>query len=536
MPHSPKTSSPHSPVCRPIPVLALILASAWLPAPEVRAQSTRRVSVTSQEAEVPSTSQFSDCDAASSQIVFSSHSKDLVPNDNNFAWDIFVRDRRFGTTVRVNVSSGGQEANNDSFHPSISDDGRYVAYESEASNLVSGDTNGSSDVFVVDRETGNVVRASVDSNGNQADGGSFRPHLSGDGRFVAFESLATNLVKGDSNGAFDVFVHELATGITIRASTSSRGAEGDDDSRFPRLSADGGMLVFASDADNLVSSDNNRARDVFLKDFGNGTTMRVSEVGGIEGDADSDRPDIDADGSMVVFESMANNLLPEDVNAGTDVFLRHTQFDSMELISVTTDEESVHGAAVHPTISANGIAVAFTGYSTDLVPNDNNGERDIFVRDRGAGTTERVSIRSGGAEADSWSDFAQISADGGAVVFHSPATDLVGGDTNGTVDVFCHGPWFVLKVVPEVLYENDPFEIIVFDGKPRGLLLLQVIALNGKPFRYNIDLGRFDADGQYALSSQTPPGLAGIGLDLITYGFDEDELLHASNVAQMLFR
>jgi Tol biopolymer transport system component len=171
-----------------------------------------------------------------------------------------------GTTTRVSVASNGAQGNGDSFSSSISADGRYVAFHSIASNLVSGDTNGAWDVFVHDRQSGQTTRVSAASNGAQGNGDSESPSISADGRYVAFSSDASNLVSGDTNGAWDVFVHDRQSGQTTRVSAASNGAQGNGDSESPSISADGRYVAFSSDASNLVSGDTNGAWDVFVHD------------------------------------------------------------------------------------------------------------------------------------------------------------------------------------------------------------------------------------------------------------------------------
>ena len=181
-----------------------------------------------------------------------------------------------GVLERVSVDSIGAEADSNSYYPSISSDGRYVAFESGASNLVAGDTNGDSDIFVHDRTTGNTTRVSVDSAGAEADSESYSPSISGDGRYVAFYSYASNLVAGDTNGQVDIFVHDRTTNTTTRVSVDSIGAEGDSESVFPSISSDGGYVAFYSRASNLVAGDTNGDSDIFVHERTTNTTTRVS--------------------------------------------------------------------------------------------------------------------------------------------------------------------------------------------------------------------------------------------------------------------
>src|SRR5262249_35179982 len=184
-------------------------------------------------------------------VTYWSGDPSMVSGDTNDTWDVFVRDRQLATTERVSVDSNGTEANGGSFASAISGDGRFVAFESDATNLVADDTNGSQDIFVHDRQTGTTERVSVSSAADQANDFSYKPTISSDGRFVAFWSVATNLVADDTNGFADIFVHDRQTGTTERVSVNSAGVEADSNSNSPAISADGRFVVFVSLATNL---------------------------------------------------------------------------------------------------------------------------------------------------------------------------------------------------------------------------------------------------------------------------------------------
>ena len=225
-------------------------------------------------------------------VAFRSDEFDLVPGDTNAADDVFVYDRQTGVNERVSVSSGGAQGKLYAWSqwPSLSADGRYVAFNSVAT-LVAGDTNGTTDVFVHDRQTGVTERVSVSSGGAQGNQGSGygRPSVSADGRYVAFDSAASNLVAGDTNGTWDVFVHDRQTGVTERVSVSSGGAQGNYQSGFDAVlvSADGRYVAFWSGA-SLVAGDTNGKKDVFVHDRQTGITERVSvSSGGGQGNGDS---------------------------------------------------------------------------------------------------------------------------------------------------------------------------------------------------------------------------------------------------------
>ena len=178
----------------------------------------------------------------------------------------------------VSVDSAGVQGIAGSNQPAISANGRYVAFVSFASNLVTGDTNATSDIFVYDRQTGATERVSVGAGGTQSNGASNQPDISADGRYVAFESDASNLIGADTNGETDIFVHDRNSGFTIRASLANgvTGAEGNGSSNEPRISDDGQLVAFQTDADNLFPGDGNSKSDVLVRHIINNTTEVVS--------------------------------------------------------------------------------------------------------------------------------------------------------------------------------------------------------------------------------------------------------------------
>ncbi len=354
-----------------------------------------------------------------------------------------------GITERASVSGAGAEGNGISARasqPAVDASGVLVAFDSEATNLVPLDANGVVvDVFVRHRLLGTTVLASVDSAGVQGNGASNSPSLSADGRFVAFGSSATNLAGGDSNGVADVFVHDLATGSTSRASVSSGGDQGDAASFSPSLSGDGRFVAFASDATNLVAGDTNGTRDVFVRDRLLGTTERVSVASdGTQANGFSAPPSLSDDGRFVAFGSFAGTLVPSDTNGTLDVFVHDRETRVTTRVSVDGAGNQADGLSSGASMSADGRFVAFFSEATNLVPDDTNATRDVFVHDRETGTTERVNVSGSGAEADAQSGFGirgnstvpRLSADGRFVSFDSFAANLVPGDANGRPDAF----------------------------------------------------------------------------------------------------
>lgn len=342
-------------------------------------------------------------------------------------------------TDRVSVDSAGDQPNADSDSASISGDGRFVAFASRAWDLVAGDTNQNADVFVRDRETSATERVSVDSQGAQAASGGVSAAISADGRFVAFASDSPDLVPGDTNGVSDVFVHDRTTGTTERISVAGSGKEGNRSSRLPAISADGRFVAFESGASNLVPGDNNHVVDVFVRDREAGTTERVSiDSAGQEGNGRSDSCAISADGRIVAFQSEASNLVAQDADGTQDIFVRDRQAGTTEAVS---DDSSGNpaGGLLAPAVSGDGRFVAFTSSFAGFVPDDTNGALDVFLRDRTTGAIERASVSSSGEQAGSaGARLPGISADGRRVSFRSGASNLVANDTNAAEDVFIH--------------------------------------------------------------------------------------------------
>ncbi len=257
-------------------------------------------------------------------VAFESDAATLVPNDTNGTGDVFVHDIVTGLTRRLSVGGNGEETESPSFGPAISADGSSVAFESFSSRLVPGDTNGALDVFVADVPTGNISRVSLATDGGQADDRSYSPSISADGRIVAFASFANNLVPDDTNGLLDVFIRRRDQQTTTRLSVGPDGAQGDGLSFAPVVSADGALVVFSSEADNLVPDDSNGTRDVFLASTASGLVTRLSRPasgGKAQGDGPSLGPVVDASGAMVAFASFATNLVPGDTNGQSDVFV-----------------------------------------------------------------------------------------------------------------------------------------------------------------------------------------------------------------------
>lgn len=404
-------------------------------------EPTQRVSISSAGEEATGASQSASVSGDGRYIVFSSDAPNLVPNDQN-SRDIFVYDRELGTTELVSVSSDGTQANRPTSFPSISDNGRFVVFESKADNLVPDDTNEASDIFCRDLIDGTTFRVSLASDGSQANADSFTPSSSADGRYVTFTSIANNLVEDDTNSDRDVFVHDLQTGTTERISISTEGVEGDSASGGlgagpARISSDGRFVVFGSFASNLAPGDDNLRDDVFLRDRTLETTTRVSvSSDGFEGDGHSFYGDVSDDGRYVVFHSTAGNLVADDENHIGDVFLHDTADGTTTRISLGLGGVEANGTSEFARISADGSIVAYQSLAANLVSGDSNILRDIFVQDLAANTITRVSVGPNGVQSNGHSSFVALSANGNLVAYQSLAINLVPNDTNEVFDVF----------------------------------------------------------------------------------------------------
>jgi Tol biopolymer transport system component len=397
--------------------MKLILNAAWLLAcsATTAAQTITRVSVDSYGAQAtgPNNLGFLTYAAHVSGdgrfVVFDSHATNLVPNDTNFANDVFVHDNLHGTTECITF--GG---NADSFaYGTPSEDGRFVAFWSYASNLVPGDTNGSADIFVRDRRAGTTTRIAEDAS---------MPMMSGDGRFVSYERQVGPLTQ--------IQVYDL------RTSTAEAITNGNDDSAFAWISSNGRYVGFESYATDLVPNDTNGVRDAFLRDRWLGTTERVS-IGstGEEGNSHSDACVVSSDGRFAFFESMATNFVPG--TQGAWQIYRHDRRTGLtECVSTNAAGLPCNGGTdFGPTISEDGRFLVFDDNASDLVGNSRR-YWAIFLKDLALGTTIRISVDAQGTSGGGDSFWPAISRTGRYVSFVSDAQRLVPGDTNGAMDAF----------------------------------------------------------------------------------------------------
>jgi len=376
-------------------------------------------------------------------VAFASLATNLVSDDTDGLRDIVIARLKKSLRLCASVSSAGIKADGDSDDPVLDRRGHRVTFVSTATNLVDGDTNGQADIFVRDLKHGTTVLVSQATDGTQADGPSEQPWISVDGRCVVFASRATNLVPDDTNGASDIFLHVLKTGVTTRVSVAPDGSQLDGDSVYPRLSATGRWLAFLSAATDLVPADANQRSDVFVRNMKTGAVEAVSvATDGTLADGDSGHLSITANGRFVAFDSAAGNLSPDDGNGLEDVFLRDRKKHVTTLVS-QAPEAATTGRSVLPALSATGKWIAYSSDADNLVAGDTNGMTDIFRKRFKTGVTERMSVSSQGVEGNANSDQATISRNGKFVLFSTRATnlfDLEQGNSGGVWQIALRAP------------------------------------------------------------------------------------------------
>lgn len=370
-------------------------------------------------------------------VVFASEATNLVSGDTNDAVDIFLHDVSAGGTRRVSLRGAATQAGGDSGAPTVSADGRFVAFHSNADSLVNGDTNNQSDVFVRNVAAGTTTRVSVGAGGAQGDGPSWQGVISDNGRYVAFESLAANFAADDDNDAGDVFIRDRQANTTALVSRDADGHPAAGGASEPSLSADGAQMAFTAGA--ALLPDGLGETDVYVSDWKAGTIRRVSVSGDVAaGNGRSFEPALSADGTAVSFTSTADNLSPDDLNGSRDIFLR--DLEGEQTVHVSTDAfpfTEPNGPGGYPAPSFDGRYVAFGSWASNIVPGDDNMDYDVFVTDRQTGQTTAASLTWQGDFGRSVSpDDLAISDDGRIVAFSAWGADFVEGDDNGAEDVF----------------------------------------------------------------------------------------------------
>lgn len=447
--------------------VALALVASVTPAMGAASSTISRVSITFGEAQANDQSEYPAISADGRYVAFQSDATNLVPQaDGNGDTDIFVRDTTDGTTERVSVTSAEAQVDGDSYEPDISSDGRYVVFYSYAEDLVGGDDNLTNDVFLRDRQAGTTERVSIADDESQADNYSDTASVSDDGRYVAFVSRATNLLGGGGSDEYFVYVRDRTAGTTTMVSLDSSDGEPESACYWSDISADGRYVAYYSAATDIVSGDGD-FDDIFVHDRQTGETAlaSVSTTGGPT-HGFSDKPSISADGRYVAFASSAPDLVPGDTNGRRDIFVRDMLTGTTERVSTASDgTQSLHDCD-SPSISPDGRYVVFDSQSDLLASGADNGlDGDVFVHDRLKGTTKLVSHESDSTSGNDNSSNACVTTIGNKrfVAFGSDATTLVTSDSNGSEDVFLETA--TVKTVQTSISGDDRFETAVLASR-----------------------------------------------------------------------
>lgn len=382
-------------------------------------------------------------------VVFESCADGLIEDDATRPQsDLYLRDIRRRAMRLVSVNVRGRQSRESNLGAAISADARLVAFWSFPRG-VPGERDRFADVFVRDRGRRTTRKVSVSRTGRGANSSSRRPAISASGRYVAFSSFASNLVRRDRNRRADIFVRDRARGTTRLVSVSSSERQADGSSFWAAISAGGRYVAFASKASNLVPGDTNGIRDVFVRDRRRGVTSRVNvSSAGEQANHGSSQIEISRDGRFVAFMSRASNLVPGDTNVNragkpaVDIFVRDTRTAATQRVSVSAAGQQGNRSSRGTAMSADGRYVAFASAATNLMPGrDANGHlRDLFVRDLRAGTIRRLGISRTGGQGNRGAHQPALSADGRFIAFVSDATNLARRDRNNARDVFRYGP------------------------------------------------------------------------------------------------
>lgn len=376
--------------------------------------------------------------ANDSLLVFSSDADNLVPGDNNGATDVFVANLSTKSLTRVSVAANGGEADGPSFFPSISADGHFIAFQSYASNLVTGDGNGTADIFVKDLQSGAVTLVSANATNVFSNNFSTVPAISANGQFVVFASFASNLTADDTDAHFDIFRKNVQTGQIDLVSKTSAGIKGNGDAVGAAISADGRYVAFSTNATNLLpgGGDANGKTDIYRKDMTSGTLSLVSgnAVGNIGSD-DSSSPTISNDGNVVVFASSSNNLVAGDTNAVADIFAKDMSTQAVTRVSVALNGTEFDAPSSSPSINETGSLITFVTTAA-AQSGDTNQANDIYLRNTLLATTTRVSTRSDLSQAARGGDGGRLSPSGLKMAFFTTSDDFDLTDNNGVTDAY----------------------------------------------------------------------------------------------------
>lgn len=391
--------------------------------------TTTCVSVASDGTPGNATSQRPAINADGRRVAFESLATNLGPGVTNGKSQVYLHDRQTGQTICVSLAPNGSQGNNDSDTAAISGNGQFVAFHSVASNLVPGGTSGVKQVFVRDCTAGTTTLVSVTPLGNEGNGVSLNPTINADGRYVAFNSGATDLVPGITNGKSQVFVYDTGTKQMVCASLGTDGSQGDGDSYIAYISGDGTCTAFISTAGNLGTVSGGQQL-VYVRDLGAGKTTCVSVApDGTPANAPCGASSISDDGRFVGFDSNASNLVLGDTNGYQDCFVRDRQTRTTTRVSVSSSGAQGNYNSDSPQLSADGRFVVFESDASNMVSGDSNAQTDVFLRDLQSGQTTRVSVSASGGQLNdfSWVGLSSISRDGSVIAFHTDSINVVPG-------------------------------------------------------------------------------------------------------------
>lgn len=444
-------------------------------------------------------------------IAFESIATDLVSGDDNGVSDLFIRDTIAGTTTRV-LGTGGSQGGFSVDVYDISEDGTQVLFGTFSNNYVLNDTNDSTDLFVYNTQSGIIERVSVDSMGNEANGASQTAQMDASGRYITFESKATNLDPNDSTSLKDVFLHDRQTGVTQLVNYTRLNNHQDSliSAVSPCIAAQSNMIKIGFRSAHPMDFDEDiyGLYDIFARNMNNNTTTRITNadlggpypvhagvkssldpsssntgryiafstnaqnlgfdpsllepdknldliqsqiirldqqtglvtpislnISGKYSNSSSDEPSINSSGTLIGYSSYATDLVADDTNNLKDIFVSEVSGQTYR-VNVASDGSESNGLSIHPAIASQSRIIAFESSATNLVTNDNNNRSDIFIHELDSAVTERVSISTLGVESDQHSRSPAISQDGRYVVFENSSDVLVTGDTNNSQDIF----------------------------------------------------------------------------------------------------
>jgi fibronectin type 3 domain-containing protein len=371
-------------------------------------------------------------------VAFASAAQNFdASGDTNWKIDIFVKDTTTGVIQRCKSTTSGAEPNGNSYLPKISADGRYVAFYSDANNFVAGDNNFAYDIFRWDRQTNTVALASISSSGTSTNHNSDLPSISEEGRYVAFLSFANNLVSGDTNGQGDIFVRDMANGTTERVSLSPSGGQSASHCRYPSMSANGRYVSFQCEGNDLTPGDTNNAADIYVRDRVSNTTELVSVTDNEQqANSSAQYSAVSNDGRYVVFNSWATNLVAGDTNGYADVFRRDRVGGTTVRVSVNTNGTQKDAEeSAYPAISSDGMVVAFASNTftiDEMMGFPMADPQYASVYDFNTGVVAPLSIPGGNVTGDP-----TLSTNGRWIVFTDNGYGFP-GDTNWLSDIFLY--------------------------------------------------------------------------------------------------